>query len=82
MGNQTILKTYIFHTLSRGPMLSDAWIKQLKYPSKFVAWKKVSLGSSYLFLINPEKLGKFQGTGGEPERREKLTKVIAVLKGS
>lgn len=73
MGNQTILKNIYFpYSLSRQSFISDAWIKQLKCPSKFV-------GCWYLFLINPEKLGKFQGTGSEPERIEKLTQVIKGL---
>lgn len=77
-------KTYIFpYSPSRQPFLSDAWIKQRKCPSKFVAWKiNISLDCWYLFLINPETLSKFQGTGGVPERTEKLTKVIIGLKGS
>lgn len=85
MGNQSILTNIHFpYSLSRQPFVSDTWIKQLKCPSKSVAWikKYVSLGCWYFFLINPEKLGKFQGTGGEPERTEKLTQVITGLKGS
>lgn len=78
-----ISKTYIFHTLLvDSPSSQTLELSNWNVQADLWPGKKKALGCWYLFLINPEKLSKFQGTGGEPERTEKLTYVITGLKGS